>query len=123
MVTVPCRPISILDAMSGKRLRIAQLAAGSLLCAPILGYWHRPDGLTVYVAGTTPPHLRSAAEQGREAEEVLLAPLAGGLQEIELEDCRAQFRVLPGPEPGRVLPLLGQAAESEARELTYSQAA
>jgi hypothetical protein len=104
MDTAPCRPISTTCAMSGKRLRIAQFSEGAQLCLPILGYWHRPDGLTVYVAGTTPPHLRTAAEEGRQAEEVLLSDLRGGLQEIELEDCRHQYRVLPAP--ARALPLV-----------------
>jgi hypothetical protein len=115
------RPLSLYDALSGKRLRLDGLPAGTQLTLPILGYWRRPGALTVYVAGTTPPALRTAAEEGRTGEEVLFADLAAGLQEIELQDCRYEFRVLlpsyglhVGASLGRVVPLYGAAAPDDA---------
>jgi hypothetical protein len=97
-------PLSVYDALTGKRLRITGLPQGAQLCSPILGYWHRATGITVYVAGTMAPQLRTAAEQGCEAEEVLFADLSAGLREIELEDCRYELKLLL--PPARVLPLV-----------------
>lgn len=105
-----CRPISVQDAYTGKRIRIAHFERGAALCAltqecppqllapqPILGYWLRPARLNVYVAGTMPAQWRTAAEQGCTQQEVLLEALPAGIQEIDLTDCRREYRVLLHP--------------------------
>lgn len=106
----PCRPVSIQDAVTGKRLRISQFERGSALCAltnanpvelaapqPVLGFWHRPEpeGMHVYLAGTMPAAMRTAAEEQRTHEEVLLvAELPGSIREIDLRNCWQEFRVM-----------------------------
>ncbi|WP_400194084.1 hypothetical protein [Hymenobacter sp. B81] len=116
------RPISVTDALTGKQIRLTaeptdatgtrrrmvMLQPGALLCLPILGYWPRPTGFTVYVAGTTPASLRTAVEEGRTSEEVLFGDISAGIQEIELEDCRSQVRLLPAP--CRIVPLVQDGA-------------
>ncbi|UOR06718.1 hypothetical protein MUN82_06365 [Hymenobacter aerilatus] len=110
MRTTLCHPVSVQDAQTGKRIRIAHFERGAALCAltqecppqlltpqPILGYWLRPARLNVYVPGTMPAHLRTAAEEGCTQQEVLLEPLPAGIQEIDLTDCRREFRVLLHP--------------------------
>jgi hypothetical protein len=110
MSTSLCRPVSVQDATTGKRLRVSRFERGSALCAltnecppqllapqPILGYWHRPepDGMHVYVPGTMPADLRTAAEQGCTQEEVLLVEaLPAGIREIDLRNCAPDFRLL-----------------------------
>ena len=102
-----CPPISLTD-VRGKRIRVSRLERGSALCAvtnqqpvelaapqPIVGYWYRCGHLTVYVNGPMPPGLRTALEENRAHEEVLLEPLPSGISEIDLTDCRREFRVLP----------------------------
>ena len=105
-----CRPLSFHDALTGKRVRLTRLERGTALCAltndcpprlcapqPILGYWHRPDALHVYVPGRMAAQLRTAVQEGRTRDEVLLEPLPAGIQEIDLTDCRAEFRLLRHP--------------------------
>ena len=54
---------------------------------PILGYTYQQGHLTVYVQGTMAPELC--------AQEVLLvAQLPVGIREIDLTDCRREFRLL-----------------------------
>jgi hypothetical protein len=106
MTTLASPPISVTHALSGKRIRITELQDGAQLCAPILGFWRHAGGFTVYLAGTMPANLRTAAEEGRESEEVIWGDINGGILEVELEHCRYEFRVLPAPQ-GKVIPLFG----------------
>ncbi|GAA3953757.1 hypothetical protein [Hymenobacter algoricola] len=99
-------PISVTHALSGKRIRISELQEGAQLCAPILGFWRYAGGFTVYLAGTMPANLRTAAEEGRESEEVIWGDITSGILEVELEHCRHEFRVLPAPQ-GKIIPLFG----------------
>lgn len=92
------RPLSLTDAVTGKRVRVAAFQPGDALVAapqPILGYCYTAaHHWTVYVAGTMPPHLRTAAEEGYTDCEVLLVPeLPAGIQEITLADHRREFRL------------------------------
>lgn len=102
-----CPPISLTE-LSGKRIRVSEFKSGAAICAvtsqhpvelaapqPLLGYWYRAGHLTVYVAGPMPVGLRSALEENRAQEEVLLQELPAGIAEIDLTDCRREFRVLP----------------------------
>jgi hypothetical protein len=98
-----CTPVSLTNAATGKRVRVSSLPVGSALvpvptCTPqpILAYWHRAAGaLTVYVAGTMPYELRTAAEAGRTDEEVqLLDELPAGIEEVDLTDCRQNYHLL-----------------------------
>lgn len=109
-----CRPIS-LTGLNGKRIRVSGFQRGSALCAltnnapvelaapqPILGYCHHAGHLLVYVAGPMPAQLRTAVEEEHTNEEVLLRPMPSGIREIDLTDCRHDFRVM--------VPSLSQAA-------------
>ena len=98
-----CTPVSLINAITGKRVRVTALPAGSALvpvptCTPqpILAYWHRQIGqLTVYVSGTMAYDLRTAAQEGRTDEEVqLLDELPAGIREIDLTECRDEFHLL-----------------------------
>ncbi|MGI4870973.1 MAG: hypothetical protein ACRYFX_07325 [Janthinobacterium lividum] len=98
-----CRPISLTDARTHQRIRVSHFAPGAALVPvchpmPILGYWSRQVGhltrCSVYVAGTMPPLLRTAAELGRTDEEIWLSAAPGGIREIDLTDCRNEFEVL-----------------------------
>jgi hypothetical protein len=103
-----CPPISLTDALSGKRIRVSSFAPGSAVCAvttrqpvvlaapqPLVGYWYRRGHLTVYVTGPMMADLRTAAQEACTHEEVLLVPaLPAGLSEIDLTDCRREFRVV-----------------------------
>ncbi|WP_310391483.1 hypothetical protein [Hymenobacter sp.] len=92
-------PIS-LTATTGKRVRVSAFAPGAMLVPvarpeAILGYCYKAGHLTVYVHGSMPAAMRTAAEEGRTAEEVLLVnPLPAGIREIDLTDCRGDFRLL-----------------------------
>jgi hypothetical protein len=103
-----CRPISLRDARSGKRIRVSQFLPGTALVPvchsmPMLGYWFRQDGgLTVYVAGSMPLDMRTAAEAGSAGEETWLSAVRGGIREIDLTDCRGEFMV---QQPTVVRPL------------------
>lgn len=102
------RPVSLLNAHDGRRLRLAVFVQGTCLVPVgkplrILGFWHRGEQLTAYVAGPMPAHLRTACEEGRTDEEQWFGPLPAGLQEIDLTECRYEYLVqLPGAQ---VLPL------------------
>ncbi|MGI4870664.1 MAG: hypothetical protein ACRYFX_05730 [Janthinobacterium lividum] len=92
--------ISLTDAATGKRVRVSCLAPGAALVPvpqpePILGYTYQAGHLTVYVSGTTPLEMRSALEEGRLDQEAwLVDELPQGIQEIDLTDCRREFRLL-----------------------------
>ena len=88
--------ISLTDATTGKRVRVDAFQPGDALVAapqPILGYCYTAqNGWRVYVAGTMPPQMRTAAEEGHTDQEVLLVPaLPAGIQEITLPDHRREF--------------------------------
>jgi hypothetical protein len=90
--------LSLTDAATGKRVRVNAFQPGDALVPvpqpqPILGYCYTTENnWTVYVAGTMPPALRTAAEEGRLDQEVLLvAELPAGIQEITLPDHRREF--------------------------------
>ena len=88
--------ISLTDAATGKRVRVAAFQPGDALVAapqPILGYCYTAaNGWSVYVAGPMPPHLRTAVEENCTDQEVLLVPeLPAGIQEITLPDHRREF--------------------------------
>lgn len=114
-----CRPVSLKNARNGQRIRVAptalipprgskanrvvQLQPGAALvplCQPmlILGCWFRQVGaqscLTVYVNGTMPLALRTAAEAGRTEEETWLMAVTGGIREIDVTDCTEDFGLL-----------------------------
>ena len=89
------------------RIRIPRLAQGAKLIplgAPldVLGCWPQGDKLTAYVAGTMPPALRTAVEEGRTHEEEWFGPVPAGIQEIDLSECRYDYLV---QQPAKVLPL------------------
>jgi hypothetical protein len=92
-------PIS-LTATNGKRVRVSAFAAGAMLVPvvkpePILGYCYHRDHLTVYVNGSMPLDLRTAAEDGyTEAEMWLVDKLPAGIREIDISDCRREFQLL-----------------------------
>ena len=91
-------PVTRTHPRTRKPLRVQALPAGSALVAapePILGYCYRQGHLTVYVNGPMPAALRSAQEEGRTQDEVLLVDaLPAGIREIDLTDCRREFRLL-----------------------------
>ena len=88
-------PVFLPDADTGKRLRVAEFRPGDQLVPrpePILGYHYHAGHLKVYVAGTMPPAMRSALEDGATGAEVLLVEsLPAGIREIDWTDCRRDF--------------------------------
>lgn len=92
--------VSLTDAATGKRVRVSTLPTGAALVPvpapqPILGYRYQRGHLTVYVNGPMPAHLRAAQEENCLDEEVLLvAQLPAGIREIDLTDCRREYRLL-----------------------------
>jgi hypothetical protein len=54
------KPVSLTDARTGNRLRVAELPRGAALVEPILGYCYQAGHLTVYVNGSMPLALRTA---------------------------------------------------------------
>jgi hypothetical protein len=93
-------PVSLKDASTGKRVRVSAFAPGAALVPvpqpePILGYTYHRGHLTVYVSGTTPLNMRSAQEDGTTDQEAWLVDvLPTGIREIDLTDCRREFRLL-----------------------------
>lgn len=89
-----------ITAATSKRVRVSGFAPGAMLVPkpepiPILGYCYQRDHLHVYVNGSMPLRLRTAHEEGRTQDEVwLVASLPAGIQEIDLTDCRDDFRLL-----------------------------
>ena len=95
---MPLPKLSLTDAATGKRVRVAAFAPGDALVPvpapqPILGYCYTAaNGWRVYVAGPMPPAMRTAVEEGHTDQEVLLvAELPAGIQEITLPDHRREF--------------------------------
>lgn len=119
MKKLMCRPVSLTDARSGKRIRVSQFHLSSpgghanrtrafqpgdalvplMPPMPILGYWFRQAGalslVSVYVPGTMPADMRTAAEQGRTKEETWFGGVPSGITEIDLADCRRDFFLQP----------------------------
>ena len=97
---MPFPKLSFTDAQTGKRVRVSDLRPGDALVPvpapePILGYSYQAGHLTVYVSGTTPLELRAAHEEGRTDQEAwLVDELPQGIREIDLTDCRREFRLL-----------------------------
>lgn len=89
-----------LTAATSKRVRVSGFAPGAMLVPkpapmPILGYCYQREHLHVYVNGSMPLNLRTAHEEGRTQDEVwLVETLPVGIQEIDLTDCRDEFRLL-----------------------------
>jgi hypothetical protein len=80
------------------RIRVLDLVPGTILLPLghrllVLGYWHQGEKLTAYVAGTMPPALRTAAEEGRTHEEEWFGPMPTGIAEIDLSECRYDYLV------------------------------
>ena len=87
--------ISLTDARTGKRLRVAALPQGAALVEPIVGYCYQHEHLTVYVNGSMPLDLRTAQEDGHTEDEVwLVAVRPAGIREIDVTDCRREFQLL-----------------------------
>ena len=92
--------VSLTDARTGKRVRVAAFQPGDALVPtpapePILGYTYQAGHLTVYVSGTMPLNLRSAAQEGCTDQETwLVDELPPGIKEIDWTDCRREFRLL-----------------------------
>lgn len=91
-------PVSLTDARTGRRVRIASLPLGAALVAtpqPILGYSYQHGHLSVYVNGPMPPALRTAQEPDFAGQEWLFVDeLPAGIQEIDWTDCRHEFALL-----------------------------
>ena len=90
------QPISLTDAVTGKRVRVSEFQPGDALVQPILGYNRPAQGhLTVYVNGSMPLAMRSAQEAGcTDQEQWLVEPLPLGIREIDWTDCRREFSLL-----------------------------
>lgn len=87
--------VSLQDANTGKRVRVSTLEPGASLVEPILGYTYIHGHLTVYVSGSTPLAMRSAAEDGLTDHECwLVDELPQGIREIVWTDSRGEFRLL-----------------------------
>jgi hypothetical protein len=111
------RAVSLTSGQSTSRTRVLGFEPGTTLVPlgpPLLvaGFWHQGEKLTAYVAGTMPPHLRTAAEEGRTDEETWFGDMPAGIQEIDLSECRYEYLV---QQPARVLPLFpgGEASPAE----------
>ena len=109
------RAVSLTENQATRRTRVLGLVPGTTLIAlgapvPVVGFWHQGDKLTAYVAGTMPPQLRTAAEEGRTTEEEWFGPLPAGIREIDLSECRYEYLVQqPAPRP---VPLFDEARQA-----------
>ena len=112
------RPVSLTSAQVTRRTRVLGLVPGTTLIPlgqplAVAGYWHQGEKLTAYVAGTMPPALRTAAEEGRTAEETWFGPMPAGIAEIDLSECRYDYLV---QQPAAVLPLFTTTDYSSAEQ-------
>jgi hypothetical protein len=103
------RAVSLTELRPTRRTRTLSLVPGTFLipllpAVRVLGCWHQGDKLTAYVAGTMPPELRTAFEEGRTHEEEWFGPVPAGIQEIDLSECRYEYLV----QQPKVLPLFAQ---------------
>ena len=98
-------PLAVPQAAGSHACRVIQLQPGAALvpvlpAQQILGCWWRGDGgLTVYVSGTMPLALRTAVEEGATHQEQWLTAVRGGIQEIDLTECREAYHFVPGDAP------------------------
>jgi hypothetical protein len=90
--------VSLTDARTGKRVRVSAFQPGDALVPepePILGYTYQAGHLTVYVNGSMPLSMRSAAQDGcTDHETWLVDELPAGIKEIDWTDCRRAFHLL-----------------------------
>jgi hypothetical protein len=110
--------VSLTGTIATARIRRPTLEPGTKLipllpALDVAGVWHQGDKLTAYVAGTMPPQLRTAAEEGRTHEETWFGPMPAGIQEIDLSECRYEYLV---QQPTPVLPLFPGAAPSHVEQ-------
>jgi hypothetical protein len=108
--------VSLTGTTATSRIRVSSLAPGTHLIPlgqplAVLGCWPQGEKLTAYVAGTMPAALRTAAEEGRTAEEEWFGPVPAGIAEIDLSECRYEFLV---QQPAKVLPLFSEVSTREA---------
>ena len=99
--------VSLTGTVTTNRIRVLGLVPGTKLipllpALDVVGYWHQGEKLTAYVPGTMPPALRTAAEEGRTAEEEWFGPMPAGIAEIDLSECRYDYLV---QQPTALLPL------------------
>lgn len=99
--------VSLTGTIATARIRVPSLVPGTKLipllpALDVVGCWPQGEKLTAYVAGTMPPALRTAAEEGRTAEEEWFGPMPAGIAEIDLSECRYEYLV---QQPAAVLPL------------------
>lgn len=109
--------VSLTGISNTARIRVPGLAPGTKLIPlgqplDVLGCWLQGDKLTAYVAGTMPPALRTAAEEGRTHEEQWFGPMPTGIAEIDLSECRYEYLV---QQPAKVLPLFASHEVSDAQ--------
>lgn len=108
--------VSLTGTVATARIRVPSLSAGTYLIPllpplAVVGCWPSAGGrLTAYVAGTMPPELRTAVEEGCEHEEEWFGPMPAGIAEIDLDLCRYEYLV---QQPAKVLPLF-PATDREA---------
>jgi hypothetical protein len=112
------RAVSLTTNRPTSRTRVLGFEPGTTLIplrAPLLvaGFWHQGDKLTAYVAGTMPPHLRTAVEENRTEEETWFGDVPAGIQEIDLSECRYEYLV---QQPTPVLPLFPGAEPSHVEQ-------
>jgi hypothetical protein len=108
--------VSLTGTTATSRIRVSSLAAGTHLIPlgqplAVLGCWPQGEKLTAYVAGTMPPQLRTAVEEGRTHEEEWFGEVPAGIAEIDLSECRYEYLV---QQPAKVLPLFPEASTREA---------
>jgi hypothetical protein len=108
--------VSLTGTMTTTRIRVPSLEPGTRLipllpALDVVGCWPQGEKLTAYVAGTMPPDLRTAVEEGRTHEEEWFGPVPAGIAEIDLSECRYEYLV---QQPSRALPLFpGEASHVE----------
>ena len=99
--------VSLTGTFATTRIRVSSLAPGTHLIPlgqplAVVGCWPQGEKLTAYVAGTMPPALRTAAEEGRTHEEEWFGDVPAGIAEIDLSECRYEYLV---QQPAKLLPL------------------
>lgn len=106
-------------SLTTSRTRTLGLQPGTVLVPlgaelPVVGFWHQAEKLTAYVAGTMPPHLRTAYEEGCTHEEEWFGAMPAGIQEIDLSECRYDYLV---QQPTKVLPMYPAQGEFSQADL------
>jgi hypothetical protein len=111
------RAVSLTEAQATRRTRVLGFLPGAalILLGPaqlVLGYWHQGEKLTAYVAGTMPPNLRTAVEEGRTHEEHWFGEVPAGIAEIDLSECRYDYLV----QQPKVVPMYAQPGEVSTQQ-------